>query len=263
MEPSSHRSGVAADEVAPRIVVEGLDLRYGDVQAADGLAFDVRAGELVSLIGPSGCGKSSALRAIGGLLRPAAGSVRVDGAEVRGPLPETIAYVFQDLALFPWRSARRNVEAPLELRGMGRKERRARALELLDLVGLAGEADRVPAELSGGMRQRVAIARALACDAGILLLDEPFAALDEQTRLKLGAELVRLLADQGKTVVFVTHSLPEAAYLADRIVVLSGRPATVKDVIEVPLARPRVAGMMRTPSFHALHDRLAALLLEA
>jgi NitT/TauT family transport system ATP-binding protein len=263
VEPSSHRSGVAAAEVAPRIVVEGLDLRYGDVQAADRLSFDVRAGELVSLIGPSGCGKSSALRAIGGLLRPAAGSVRVDGAEVRGPLPEAIAYVFQDLALFPWRSARRNVEAPLELRGMGRKERRARALELLDLVGLAGAADRAPAELSGGMRQRVAIARALACDAGILLLDEPFAALDEQTRLKLGAELVRLLADQGKTVVFVTHSLPEAAYLADRIVVLSGRPATVKDVIEVPLARPRVAGMMRTPSFHALHDRLAALLLEA
>ncbi|WP_433360256.1 ABC transporter ATP-binding protein [Actinoplanes sp. CA-142083] len=250
-------------EPSPRIVVEDLDLRYSDVEAARGLSFDVRAGELVSLIGPSGCGKSSALRAIGGLLRPAAGSVRVDGAEVRGPLPASIAYVFQDLALFPWRSARRNVEAPLEVRGVGRQERRARALELLDLVGLADAADRVPAELSGGMRQRVAIARALACDAGILLLDEPFAALDEQTRLKLGAELLRLLADQGKTVVFVTHSLPEAAYLADRIVVLTGRPAMVKDVIEVPLERPRVAAMVRTPSFHALQDRLAALLLES
>jgi NitT/TauT family transport system ATP-binding protein len=254
---------VAAERAVPRIVVEGLDLRYGDVRAAAGLSFDVRAGELVSLIGPSGCGKSSALRAIGGLLRPAGGSVRVDGAEVTGPLPESIAYVFQDLALFPWRSARRNVEAPLELRGMSRPQRRARALELLELVGLADSADRVPAELSGGMRQRVAIARALAGDADILLLDEPFAALDEQTRLKLGAELVRLLSERGKTVVFVTHSLPEAAYLADRIVVLTGRPATVKDVIEVPLPRPRVAGMVRTPSFHDLQDRLAALLLES
>jgi NitT/TauT family transport system ATP-binding protein len=189
--------------------------------------------------------------------------VRVDGAEVTGPRPESIAYVFQDLALFPWRSARRNVEAPLELRGMSRGQRGARAIELLELVGLAEAADRVPAELSGGMRQRVAIARALACDGDILLLDEPFAALDEQTRLKLGAELLRLLSEQGKTVVFVTHSLPEAAYLADRIVVLTGRPATVKDVIEVPLPRPRVAGMVRTPAFHDLQDRLAALLLES
>jgi NitT/TauT family transport system ATP-binding protein len=245
-----------------RIVVEELDLRYGDVEATSGLSFEVRAGEFLSVIGPSGCGKSSALRAMGGLLRPAGGAVRLDGDEVTGPVPDEIAYVFQDLALFPWRSARRNVEAPLELRGLSRRARRARALELLELVGLADAADRVPAELSGGMRQRVAIARALASDAGILLLDEPFAALDEQTRLVLGASLTRLLVAQGKTVVLVTHSLPEAAYLGDRIVVLTGRPATVKDVIEVPLPRPRVAAMMRTPAFHDLQDRLSALLLD-
>jgi NitT/TauT family transport system ATP-binding protein len=244
-----------------RIEVTGLDLRHGDVQAASGLTFDVRPGEFLSLIGPSGCGKTSALRALGGLLEPAAGSVRVDGVAVTGPLPTRIAYVFQDLALFPWRSARRNVEAPLELRGLSRAERRRQALDLLALVGLADAADQVPAQLSGGMRQRVAIARALACDTDILLLDEPFAALDEQTRLTLGAELLRLLAARGKTVVFVTHSLPEAAYLSDRIVVLTGRPATVKEVIDVPLPRPRVPAMMRTPSFHDLQDRLSSLLL--
>ena len=244
------------------MTVEDLDLCYGAVQATEGLTFDVEPGEFVSLIGPSGCGKSSALRALGGLLKPAAGRVRIDGEEVTGPRPADVAYVFQDLALFPWRSARRNVEVPLELRGLPRRERRRRSGELLELVGLADAADQVPAQLSGGMRQRVAIARALACDAGILLLDEPFAALDEQTRLMLGAELLRLLSERGKTVVFVTHSLPEAAYLADRIVVLSGRPARVKEVIEVPLPRPREPGMVRTPQFHALQDRLAALLLE-
>jgi NitT/TauT family transport system ATP-binding protein len=246
----------------PRIAVADLELRYGDVIAARDLTFDVRPGEFVSLIGPSGCGKSSALRAIGGLLRPATGEVRVDGRSVTSPMPSEVAYVFQDLALFPWRSARRNVEVPLELRRLPRARRRERVDELLALVGLADVADRVPAELSGGMRQRVAVARALASDAGILLLDEPFAALDEQTRLVLGAELLRLLEEQGKTVVFVTHSLQEAAYLSDRVVVMSPRPATIKEVITVPLPRPRTAAMMRSPEMHALQDRLTSLLVE-
>jgi NitT/TauT family transport system ATP-binding protein len=245
-----------------RIAVAGLNLRYGDVVATRELTFDVRAGEFVSLIGPSGCGKSSALRAIGGLMQAASGTVHVDGEAVTGPIPAKVAYVFQDLALFPWRSARRNVEIPLELRGMPRRQRQARAHELLSTVGLADAADRLPGQLSGGMRQRVAIARALAADADILLLDEPFAALDEQTRLVLGAELLRLLEEQGKTVVFVTHSLHEAAYLSDRIVVMGPRPATVTDIIEVPLGRPRTAGMVRSADFHDLLDRLSRLLLE-
>jgi NitT/TauT family transport system ATP-binding protein len=244
------------------IVVRGLTLGYGPVLAADGLDFDVRPGEFLSLIGPSGCGKTSVLQALGGLLRPVTGTVEVDGDQVRGPRPAEVAYVFQDLALFPWRSARRNVEAPLEVRGVGRGERRARAEELLRVVGLADVADRLPGQLSGGMRQRVAIARALASEAGILLLDEPFAALDEQTRVLLGAELLRLLEEQGKTVVFVTHSLQEAAYLSDRIVVLSPRPATIKEIITVPLPRPRTAGMIRSSEFHALHDRLSDLLFD-
>jgi NitT/TauT family transport system ATP-binding protein len=238
------------------ISVAGLDLRYGDLHAADQVTFDVHGGEFVSLIGPSGCGKSSVLRALGGLQRPAGGRITIDGAEVSGPLPTRIAYVFQDLALFPWRSARRNVEVPLALRGVPRARRRERADELLARVGLSDMADRVPAELSGGMRQRVAIARALASDAGILLLDEPFAALDEQTRLQLGAELLRLLEEEGKTVVFVTHSLQEAACLSDRIVVMSPRPARVKEVITVPRPRPELG----SDAFHRLHARLTDLL---
>ncbi|MEU4242667.1 ABC transporter ATP-binding protein [Actinoplanes sp. NPDC026619] len=238
------------------ISVADLELRYGDLLAAEKVTFDVRPGEFVSLIGPSGCGKSSVLRALGGLQRPAGGEIRIDGEQVRGPLPAKIAYVFQDLALFPWRSARRNVEVPLELRGVPRARRREQALALLAKVGLADMADRVPAELSGGMRQRVAIARALACDAGILLLDEPFAALDEQTRLQLGAELLRLLEEEGKTVVFVTHSLQEAAALSDRIVVLSPRPAVVKEIITVDRPRPAVT----SDDFHRLHARLSELL---
>ncbi|GAA2645025.1 ABC transporter ATP-binding protein [Paractinoplanes durhamensis] len=231
------------------IEVTGLDLRYGDHPAARDITFDVRPGEFVSLIGPSGCGKSSVLRALGGLLRPAGGEVRVDGERVRGPLPTRIAYVFQDLALFPWRSARRNVEVPLALRGVPRRLRRERADELLGKVGLAEVADKVPAQLSGGMRQRVAIARALASDAGILLLDEPFAALDEQTRTQLGAELLRLLAEEGKTVVFVTHSLLEAVRLSHRIVVLTPGPARIREVITVGTEDP-----------HELHAKLTGLL---
>jgi NitT/TauT family transport system ATP-binding protein len=253
---------LSATSAPARLVVDGLSLSYGAVIAAQELTFDVRPGEFVSLIGPSGCGKSSALQALGGLLRPAAGTVRIDGQPVTGPMPAKVAYVFQDLALFPWRSARRNVEVPLELRGLSRRDRRARAEELLARVGLADVADRLPAQLSGGMRQRVAIARALASDAETLLLDEPFAALDEQTRLVLGAELLRLLEEHGKTVVFVTHSLHEAAYLSDRIVVMSARPAHVKEIIVVPLPRPRTAAMVRSAQFHALQDRLSGLLLE-
>ncbi|GIF26660.1 NitT/TauT family transport system ATP-binding protein [Actinoplanes tereljensis] len=242
-----------------RIAVSDLDLRYGDLIAARKITFDVRPGEFVSLIGPSGCGKSSVLRALGGLQPPSGGEITIDGDRVRGPQPTRMAYVFQDLALFPWRTARRNVEVPLELRGVPRKQRRERAEQLLARVGLTDAADQHPAQLSGGMRQRVAIARALACDAGILLLDEPFAALDEQTRLRLGGELRRLLEEEGKTVVFVTHSLQEAAYLSDRIVVLSPRPATVKEVITVPSPRPEVG----SAEFHRLHAHLTDLLFAA
>jgi NitT/TauT family transport system ATP-binding protein len=246
----------------PAISLSNVSLSYGSVLAAHDLTFDVKPGEFVSLIGPSGCGKSSALRAIGGLLPSQSGSVTVAGTQVRGPRPKDVSFVFQDLALYPWRSALRNVEVALQFAGVGRRERRARATEALHAVGLGDVPDRFPSQLSGGMQQRVAIARALVSDARILLLDEPFAALDEQTRLRLGGQLLTLLEEQGKTVVFVTHSLSEAAYLSDRIVVMSPRPATIKDIITVPLDRPRHPSLMRAPEFHELTDRLTSLLFD-
>ncbi|MDP9026230.1 MAG: ABC transporter ATP-binding protein [Actinomycetota bacterium] len=244
------------------ISVTDVSLSYGKVLAAHDLSFDVKHGEFVSLIGPSGCGKSTALRAIGGLIAAQSGEVRVNGEQVVGPRPREISFVFQDLALYPWRSARRNVEIALQFSGVGPRERRARALEALHAVGLSDVTDRFPSQLSGGMQQRVAIARALVSDAKILLLDEPFAALDEQTRLKLGGQLLTILEEQGKTVVFVTHSLAEAAYLSDRIVVMSPRPATIKETITVPLERPRHPSVMREHEFHALTDQLTSLLFD-
>lgn len=246
----------------PLVAVDRVSLGYGPVLAAHDLTFEVRRGEFLSLIGPSGCGKSTALRAIGGLLPAQQGTVKVDGTPVSGPRPSTVSFVFQDLALFPWRSALRNVEIALEFAGARREQRRARALEALTAVGLGDVADRFPGQLSGGMQQRVAIARALVSDAELLLLDEPFAALDEQTRLRLGGQLIHLLEERGKTVVFVTHSLSEAAYLSDRIVVMSPRPATIKEIITVPLGRPRHPSVMRSPEFHTLTDRLSALLID-
>ncbi|MBO0686036.1 MAG: ABC transporter ATP-binding protein, partial [Candidatus Dormibacteraeota bacterium] len=204
----------AANGHAEVVRVEDLAITYrrpdgAEVPAVGGVDFSVAEGEFVTLIGPSGCGKTSLLRAMGGLLQPTAGSVHVHGAPVRAPLPDAIAYVFQDFALFPWRTARGNVEIALQLKGVPRARRRAEALEALEAVGLGGVADRFPRELSGGMQQRLAVARALVSGCGILLLDEPFGALDEQTRLLLGIQLSELLESAGRTIVFVTHSLQE------------------------------------------------------
>ncbi len=255
-----------ADDGTPahnyRVIAKDLTLAYGSVTAATNLSFDVRPGEFLSLIGPSGCGKSSVLRAIGGLLQPASGELLVDGTPVRGPRPQDVSFIFQNLALYPWRSALRNVEVVLQFAGISRSERRARAMDALQAVGLGDVPDRFPHQLSGGMQQRVAIARGLVSDASLLLLDEPFAALDELSRLTIGEQLVRLLEEHHKTVVFVTHSLSEAAYLSDRIVVMTPRPATIKTILDVPLPRPRQPALLRTPEFHELTDRLTALLLE-
>ncbi len=256
-EPSLPRRAVE-----PVISISDVSLAYGPVLAAHDLTFDVAPGEFVSLIGPSGCGKSTALRAIGGLLTPQSGRIVVNGTDVTGPRPSEISFVFQDLALYPWRSARRNVEIALQFAGVSAKERRTRAMDALHAVGLGDVGDRFPSQLSGGMQQRVAIARALVSDAKILLLDEPFAALDEQTRLKLGGQLLTLLEEHGKTVVFVTHSLAEAAYLSDRIVVMGPRPAVIKDIMTVPLGRPRHPSAMREPEFHSLTDHLTGLLYD-
>jgi NitT/TauT family transport system ATP-binding protein len=226
-----------------RVVVEALSKRYstpsGDVDALRDVSLSVEPGEFCTLIGPSGCGKSTLLFIIGGLSRADSGRVLVDDSPFIAPDPRKIAMVFQDPGLFLWRTALRNVEFGLEIQGVSAAERRVRASKLFEPMGLKGFENRYPRELSGGMRQRVAIARAVALDSQILLMDEPFGALDEQTRVLLGEWLLSVWRDMKKTVVFVTHSLQEAIALSNRIVVISARPGRIKATFDVPLPYPR------------------------
>jgi NitT/TauT family transport system ATP-binding protein len=222
------------------VEVSGVGKVFGSgasaVTALDGIDLTVAAGEFVSLIGPSGCGKSTLLRIVADLGEPTSGSVRVFGKSARqARVDQDYGIAFQQAGLLPWRTVAGNVELPLELHGAGRKERRARATELLELVGLADFARSRPEQLSGGMQQRVAIARALAERPKLLLMDEPFGALDEMTRERMQTELVRLRTETGAAVVFVTHSIPEAVFLSDRVVVMSPRPGRISAVVEVPL----------------------------
>ena len=239
------------------IVIDGVSKRYetptGPVPAVDAVSLTVRPREFVSLLGPSGCGKSTLLGMIGGLVRPDAGRILIDGAPISGPTPTKVALVFQDPGLFPWRTALDNVGFGLELLGVPAARRREIALGLLEPMGLKGFEARYPRELSGGMRQRVAIARALALDTPILLMDEPFGALDEQTRLLMGEWLVEVRRRTERTIVFVTHSLHEAIALSDRIAVMTARPGQIKDVVEVPLPYPRA---LDGPDAVTLHAKL-------
>jgi NitT/TauT family transport system ATP-binding protein len=203
-----------------------------------GVSFDVAPGEIVSLIGESGCGKTTLLRIIQGLIRLDSGEIAVDGAPISKPGRDR-GFVFQQASLLPWRTARSNVEFGLELQGVPKAERTRRADELLDLVGLSHAADQFPHQLSGGMQQRIGLARAMAIDPAILLMDEPFSALDAQTREVLQSELLRIQAATGKTTLFVTHDLDEAIYLSNRIVVLAAHPGRVKKIIDVPFGHPR------------------------
>ncbi len=213
--------------------------RDGPVPALERISLGVAPREFLTVLGPSGCGKSTLLMIIGGLVPPDAGEVRVAGERWERPDPRTVAMVFQDPGLFPWRTALENVEFGLELQGVPAAERREIARGLLEPVGLRGFENRFPRELSGGMKQRVAIARALALDSPILLMDEPFGALDEQTRLLMGEWLLGIWAKTRKTVVFVTHSLQEAIMLSQRIVVMTARPGRIKASFEVRLPSPR------------------------
>jgi NitT/TauT family transport system ATP-binding protein len=227
----------------PLIAVEGVSKRYltasGTVEALHDVSLAVQEGEFCTLIGPSGCGKSTLLGLLGGLVLPDAGRVLVAGQPVTGPDPRRTATVFQDPGLFPWRTALENVEFGLELQGVSRARRRQVAADLLGPLGLRRFGEKYPRELSGGMRQRVAIGRALAIDARILLMDEPFGALDEQTRVLMGEWLLEIWRGTGKTVLFVTHSLHEALALSTRVVVMTARPGRIKSVLELPLPYPR------------------------
>ncbi|HET8684662.1 MAG TPA: ABC transporter ATP-binding protein [Micromonosporaceae bacterium] len=228
-------------------------------EAVADLTQSVPGGCFVSVIGPSGCGKSTLLDMVGGLLRPSRGRVLVDGTEVTGPRRDT-AMVFQEDSTLHWRTVLENVAFGLEVARVPRARRYERAQHFIDLVGLRGFERHRPRQLSGGMKQRVAIARALALEPRLLLMDEPFGALDQQTRMLLAGELLRIWQGTGASVLFVTHDIHEAVYLADQVWVLSHRPAVVKEVVKVDLGRPRSAEVMLEPRFHELTDHLWQLL---
>jgi NitT/TauT family transport system ATP-binding protein len=228
--------------------------------ALDNLSLDVAPGEFLTLVGPSGSGKTTLLDLLAGLSRPSSGTVLVDGKEVTGPGPDR-AVVFQQYALFPWRTASANVSIGLENSGLSRKQRAAKASEFLDLVGLAGFEDRYPHELSGGMKQRVAIARSLAYEPDVLLMDEPFAALDAQTREQLQDELLRIWKATGKTIVFITHGIDEAVYLGQRVAVLSARPGRLKEIVDIDIPdRDGDADIRSHPAFVEHRHRVWSLL---
>jgi NitT/TauT family transport system ATP-binding protein len=242
-------------EAAAAVEVRGLTKTFniGRPNAADALVdidLTIRSGEFVSLIGPSGCGKSTQLRLIANLLEPTTGQVLVNGKPARqARLDQDYGMAFQQAGLFEWRNVAKNVELPLELKGWNKERRRQRALEMLDLVKLPEFTEHLPWQLSGGMQQRVAIARALAAHPPLLLMDEPFGALDEMTREHMQSELLRICGETETTVVFVTHSIPEAVYLSTRVVVMSPRPGRIKTVVEVDLGSERDVDTREDPAF--------------
>jgi len=233
----------------------------GGVTALQSIDLEVRPGEFVSLIGPSGCGKSTLLRIVGDLVEPTAGEVVVNGKSARqARLDGDYGIVFQDAVLYDWRTVARNISLPLELLGWDRARRAQRVRELLDLVELRGFENHHPWQLSGGMQQRVAIARALSFSPALLLMDEPFGALDEMTRERMNAELLRIWERSGSTVVFVTHSISEAVFLSTRVVVMSRRPGRIAAIVDIDLPQPRTADTREEPRFFELvtevRDRL-------
>jgi len=231
------------------------------VTALNEVSLEVRAGEFFSIIGPSGCGKSTLLRIIGGLVSASGGDLTIENEPVTGPHP-AIAMVFQEESTFPWRTTLANVEFGLEMRGVSQTERRRKALDMIDLVGLSGFDERYPSELSGGMRQRVAIARALVLQPKILLMDEPFGALDEQTRIILGEELLKIRDRLKQTIIFVTHNISESVQLSDRVMVMSARPGRVKSLVDIDLPHPRDSTIIASERFGRLVAQVWGALRE-
>ena len=225
-----------ATSAAPAASIRNVGKVFGDYRALLDVNIDFPNGELTTLLGPSGCGKTTTLKIVGGLIEPTEGEVIVNGRKVSGPGPER-AFVFQDFALLPWATVLRNVAFGLELRGVPKKEREEIASRYIEEVGLPGAEHKYPHELSGGMRQRAGLARALAVDADILLMDEPFASVDEQNRRKFQEDLLRLLAHEKKTVIFVTHSIEEAVYISDQVVILARNPGRVSRVLRPEIDR--------------------------
>lgn len=238
------------------VSVQNISKNYGDVEALKDMSLNFPKGELTSLLGPSGCGKTTLLKIIAGLLEPSSGSVAVNGRQVTGPGADR-AFVFQDFALMPWASVLQNVSFGLEMRGMNKNERESIAQNYIEEVGLQGFENSFPHELSGGMRQRVGLARALAVDADVLLMDEPFSAVDEQTRRKFQEDLLQLVANKNKTFIFVTHSIEEAVYVSDQIAILLPRPSRVLEIIRPSNFRAKgVDAIRRDPEYLDIVDNI-------
>ena len=261
--PDDVRSPSPSPNGDPLIAIDRVGKTYANgTVALDDISFDVHDGQFVSLVGPSGCGKSTLLRMVAGLGPITAGTILVEGLPPRRARQEKAdtAFVFQDANLMPWRNVMGNVELPLELRGVGKTERRATVMQALETVGLADVTKAYPRELSGGMRMRVSLARALAAHPRLLLMDEPFGALDEITRQRLNGELLRLCALANWTVVFVTHNVFEAVYLSTRILVMSARPGRIIAEVPVPLPHPRVPEVRTDPEFTRIVREVVTLL---
>jgi NitT/TauT family transport system ATP-binding protein len=252
-----------------KIVVRDLVHEYNDaytgqhIRALDGLSLEVADGEFVAVVGPSGCGKTTLLNILAGLVRPTGGSILVDGREVKGPGPDR-GVVFQELAILPWRTVARNIGHGLEIQGVDRAERERQVQQFIQLVGLDGFDHRYPHELSGGMKQRVALARTLAANPVVMLMDEPFAAVDAQTRITLQEELNRIAIATRKTILFVTHNVEEAAFLGDRCCILTRRPGRLKRVVDIPIPRERRVWKSLTtdPEFTARREQVLTLVRE-
>lgn len=250
----------AADTTRAAIEIDRVSHVYagaeGGVSALEDISMRVAPGRFVVIVGPSGCGKTSLLMMMAGLRTHSRGRINVHGAPIIKPDPDRVGVIFQEASLFPWLTTFDNIEFPLSLRGVSREDRRRKSEPMLSLVGLGGFGERYPHELSGGMKQRVSIARGLVQDPPVLLMDEPFAALDEQTRMTMGHELLRIWSTTQKTVVFITHSLTEAVYLADEVYVMSPRPGRIIDHIAIDLPRPRTYEVMATDTFGRLRERI-------
>ncbi len=246
-----------------QIRVQHLWMRYGGdtggVIALADIDFTVRDGEFVSIVGPSGCGKSTLLRILAGLMPPTSGQAELAGSPIDGPRRD-IGVVFQSPVLFPWRTVLANAELPVDVQGLDRRAMRAKALELLKLVGLEGFESRYPRELSGGMQQRVSLVRALIHDPALLLMDEPFGALDAMTRETMHIELQRIWMERRKTIVFITHSIAEAVFLADRVLVMTPRPGKIGAELEIDLPRPRALDVVNTEIFGSYVRQIRAAL---
>lgn len=236
------------------IEIKGIRKRFGDksggsgVLALDGINLTVADNEFMTVIGPSGCGKTTLLRIIAGLIEPDDGEVLMDGSPVKGPGRDR-AVVFQNFALLPWADVLKNVAFGLRLQGISKQEREERAMHYIQLVGLDGFEKNLPSQLSGGMQQRVGLARALCVNPEVLLMDEPFGAVDEQTRRLLQEQLIEIWEKERKTVLFITHSMEEAVLLGDRLALMGRRPGTIKEILDVPIARPRDRGVERSSEF--------------